>query len=373
MKTTENRILQRLKIPYEGRALITRNRKADKLLAEGRYWLYDPKCELKVYFLDRRDVRIGVPDLRALHESGLLAGETEAVDLASNERGLLWVEGRLQAILEPGLHLLWTGPKRIQVDRVDADALLRDGERLRNLMQLPGVEAFLQCWEIPEGSKGVIYRNGRQLSLEGAGSYGAWKGRGSLRMSLVDCREQSLEITGQELLTADRVTLRLNFSLVCMVTDVMQYLSSSVDARDALYREAQLQLRAEVGGRSLDELLSEKEQLSARLIELLQTRAKALGLQIRQAGLRDIILPGDMKDMLNQVILAGKQAEANSILRREETAAMRSQLNTAKLIRDNPTLMRLRELEVLEKVAAQGTLNVILGEQGLTDRLTKLI
>ena len=66
-------------------------------------------------------------------------------------------------------------------------------------------------------------------------------------------------------------------------------------------------------------------------------------------------------------------AEANLIVRREETVAMRSQVNTAKLVQDNPTLMRLRELEVLEKVASNSKLNVVLGEKGLADRVVNLL
>ena len=72
-----------------------------------------------------------------------------------------------------------------------------------------------------------------------------------------------------------------------------------------------------------------------------------------------------MKDRINKVTEAKKAAEANLIARREETAAMRSQANTAKLLQDNPTLVRLRELEVLEKVRRSATLNIVLGEKGL--------
>jgi len=90
-------------------------------------------------------------------------------------------------------------------------------------------------------------------------------------------------------------------------------------------------------------------------------------------GIRDIILPGDMKEIMNKVIEAQKGSEANGIKRREETAAMRSQLNTAKLMESNPVLMRLRELEVLETVAQTTNLSVILGDKGLTERVTKLI
>ena len=81
-----------------------------------------------------------------------------------------------------------------------------------------------------------------------------------------------------------------------------------------------------------------------------------------------------MKDLMNKVTEATKKAaEAKLIARREETAAMRSQANTAKLLADNPTLMRLRELEVLEKVATDGKLNVVLGEKGLLVRVVNLL
>jgi regulator of protease activity HflC (stomatin/prohibitin superfamily) len=98
-----------------------------------------------------------------------------------------------------------------------------------------------------------------------------------------------------------------------------------------------------------------------------------LGLEIVSAGIRDVILPGDMKDLMNKVTEARKAAEANLIVRREETAAMRSQANTAKLLEGNPTLMRLRELEVLEKVAGSGKLSVVLGDKGLADKIVNVI
>ena len=99
----------------------------------------------------------------------------------------------------------------------------------------------------------------------------------------------------------------------------------------------------------------------------------ALGVEIVSAGVRDVILPGDMKDLMNRVTEARKAAEANLISRREETAAMRSQANTAKLLADNPVLMRLRELEVLERVAAAGKLNIVLGEKGLAEKVVNLL
>ena len=151
-------------------------------------------------------------------------------------------------------------------------------------------------------------------------------------------------------------------------------MSVTSDARQALYREAQLALRAVVGARELDQFLTVKDEVSAELAESVRRRAKEFGLEIVSVGIRDVILPGDMKDLMNKVTEAKKAAEANLIARREETAAIRSQANTAKLLVEHPTLMRLLELEVLEKIASAGHLKVVLGEKGsLTDRVTNLL
>lgn len=75
------------------------------------------------------------------------------------------------------------------------------------------------------------------------------------------------------------------------------------------------------------------------------------GLQPEGVGVKDIVLPGEMKSILAQVVEAGKAAEANVIRRREETAATRSLLDTAQVMEGNPFALRMKELETLERVA----------------------
>jgi len=100
---------------------------------------------------------------------------------------------------------------------------------------------------------------------------------------------------------------------------------------------------------------------------------KASGIALVSIGVKDVILPGDMKDILNQVVAAEKTAQANNIKRREETAATRWLLNTAKLMSDNPVLMRLKELEALEKVNAKvDGITVFGGMDGVMKELVKI-
>jgi regulator of protease activity HflC (stomatin/prohibitin superfamily) len=174
-------------------------------------------------------------------------------------------------------------------------------------------------------------------------------------------------------MTADKVSLRMNALVTYRISDARKAVSSTDDARQMLYRETQLALRAVVGARELDAFLTDKHSVAQEIEQSVRRRASELGLEVVSVGIRELILPGDMKDLMNKVTEPKKAAEANLIARREETAAMRSQANTAKLLADNPTLMRLRELEVLERIASAGNLKVVLGKKGLAERVVNLL
>ncbi|MDB4637340.1 MAG: slipin family protein [Planctomycetaceae bacterium] len=237
----------------------------------------------------------------------------------------------------------------------------------------PKAAAVLDICTVERNHAGVLFVDGRFVETLSAGRYAFWKGEATAKVVEVDLREQLLDVAGQDIMTADKVSLRLNAVVTYWVVDAHRAVTASESASQALYREVQLALRAVIGSRELDTFLSDKEEVVQELSDLVRSRAEGLGLKVESLGIRDVILPGDMKDLMNRVTEAKKEAEANLIARREETAAMRSQANTAKLLDNNPVLMRLKELEVLEKIASSGQLNVVLGEQGLTDRVLKLL
>ncbi len=103
------------------------------------------------------------------------------------------------------------------------------------------------------------------------------------------------------------------------------------DVRQALYREAQLALRAVVGARELDSFLTDKDAVADELADTVRPRAKALGLELIAVGIRDAILSVEMQDLVNKVTEAKKATEADLIARREETAAVCSPGRSAKL------------------------------------------
>lgn len=125
--------------------------------------------------------------------------------------------------------------------------------------------------------------------------------------------------------------------------------------------------------KTLDEVLAEKGAVDAEAMAAVVKELGAAGVKVTHVTLKDIILPGEMREILNTVVLAEKEAEAGVIRRKEDAAETRALLNTAKVMADNPAMMRLKELEALESISDKvGTLTVHSGTKGLMEDLVSL-
>jgi regulator of protease activity HflC (stomatin/prohibitin superfamily) len=366
-------MIKRIVIRSYEAGLYFRNREFRGLLGAGTHWLCDPFFKAQVEIVDQRTPWLTHDKLDLIVKSGQLEGRATVLDLKDYERGLVWIDGRFSHVLPPGLHAYWTTQRPVRVEVVDARPVRFEHADLGLIVQSTLAERVLETHVIEPGQQAVWFRNGAYVETLPPGRYAFWKNVAPLKVDVVDVRETTLDVAGQEIMTADKVTLRLNVVLVARLIDPRLAASVSDDARQALYREAQLAVRAVVGGRELDQLLADKDEVVNELQDRIKKRAVLLGWEVLAAGIRDVILPGEMKDLLNKVTEAKKAAEANLIARREETAAMRSQANTAKLLQENPTLLRLRELETLEKVAASSEFKVVLGDKGRADRVVNLL
>jgi len=181
----------------------------------------------------------------------------------------------------------------------------------------------------------------------------------------MDTRVQQLKIEGQELMTKDKVTLRLTLMAEYAPTDTPTTVHAVADVKDALYLAVQLAAREFVAGVTLDELLEGRDTFTRYLEAQVMPRADQFGVRVYRVGVKDVILPGEMKTLLNKVIEAEKTAAANVILRREDAAATRNMANTAKVIADNPVLMRLKELETMKDIAEKiDELKLVMGTDG---------
>ncbi|OQA06439.1 MAG: SPFH domain / Band 7 family protein [bacterium ADurb.Bin374] len=305
--------------------------------------------------------------------SGLLAEYAEIIDLKDNERALLWIDGRFQHLLPPGRYAVWKRMREVRVERVTVDDPQFRHRLLMKITQTPGSDAVLRTIQVEQEQTCLYFRDGAFVGELGPGLHAFWKDAGVVKLHCVDRREKVLDMSGQEIITRDKVTLRLNAIVSYRITDSRRAFEVSEVPDQALYRECQLILRTAIGGRNLDDMLSDKDTLAGEIVGQIRAKGEAFGLAVIQFGIKDLILPGDIRELMNRVVAAQKEAEANQIVRREETAATRSQCNTAKMLEQNPVLMRLRELEVLERVAKDSKLNLILGEKGLTEKVVNLL
>ena len=366
-------MIRLIKIRKYERGLLFRDHVFREVLRPGRYWVFDPLFRVRVEKFSVRRVWLQSPDLEVVVRDGALAGEIRVLDLKDDERALVWVNGRFEGVYGAGLRALWTVFHDVRVEIVDAGERRFDHKDLSVILAHKTGAEMLQAVQVEPNQVALLTVNGRHEDVLKSGRFAFWRNVARYETRFLDLREQVLDVAGQELMTQDKVTLRLNAVVAFRVVDPLRASTAVEDYSQALYRESQLALRAVIGTRELDTFLSDKEHVARELAGLIRERAVSIGLEVVAFGIRDLILPGEMKTILNRVTEAKKVAEADLITRREETAAMRSQANTARIFEANPALMRLRELEVLEKVADKANLNVVLGEKGLVDRIVKLL
>ena len=344
------------------------------VLGKGIYWYLNPFRNENLDIVSVKDPWLAHEELEAIIKSNKInKDELEVIDLKDNQRAIVWIDGRFDKILDSGIYALWKIGREVLVELIEVEGPKFIHEKLDIIMDTEASKALLNEFVVEENHVGLFFENGNFIEDLKPGRYAFWKGVSKVKLYHQDLRVKSSDISGQEIMTADKVSLRLNTLVNYRIVDAYKAVTKVEDSSQALYREAQLVLREVIGTRELEAILADKDSVAKELEERLSSRMTEYGIEILSHGIRDIILPGDMKEILNKVILARKEAEANLISRREETAAMRSQANTAKMLESNPTLMKLKELEVLEKIASETKLNVLLGEKGLAEKVVNLL
>ena len=198
---------------------------------------------------------------------------------------------------------------------------------------------------IHETEKGLRYRRGRFERLLEPG--GHWLIGPGLTVERVDVRRRLLLVGSQEILTSDSVQLRLTAIVAFRVTDPARALHEGESYQNELHVAAQLAVRMAVGEETAESLLEQRLDLGERLTELVSGRAAALGLEVLEVDIRDVMLPGDVKVAFTEVLRARAEGRAALERARGESAALRNLANAARLIDANPALMNLRLLQTM--------------------------
>lgn len=277
--------------------------------------------------------------------------QVHTVEVREQELCLVYKDGLFNQLLKPGRHVFWKSTVTYDFEMVDCSEA-EVGEQVdQRLLDRPELLREMRIHYVDANEEGLLLIEGEYIRKLKAGTYRFWRNGQQVEVLKADKRTQQMEIAGQEILTKDKAGLRINFHLQYRITDVERALLQNRNPEKQLYLLLQLMLREYVGTLTLDELLAKKAAVQEFVEERLAKETGELGIVVLASGIRDIILPGEVREIMNQVLVAEKQVQAKVILRREENAATRSLLNTAKLLEDNPMLLRLKELEYVEKIA----------------------
>lgn len=367
-----------IRVSETERALLFRQGRFDRVLEPGSHrvwtWLGPARAHVFSALAPEVDAKTAHVAMAAAAASPAAAALFTAVACGPEEAAVVMADGVPVALVRPGTRRVFTRAAGvIEVERVNLGAALQVEPRhaALALRQTPAaaVQAVIHPYEA-----GLVFVDGalREVLRGGAPAY--WTLLNTVDIRRMDLRAQAAEVTAQELLTRDRVSVRITLTCFYRITDPAALVGATADHLAALHRLVQFGIRSAIGSRTLDEALDDRGGLDAELLAGVRTGLDVPGLQVDSVNMRDLILPGDMRTILNRVVEAEKAAQANLIRRREETAATRSALNTARLMDENPTLLRLKELETLERLMEKvGHIDLHAGAEGLDAMLTRLI
>ena len=364
---------RRLVLTENDRAILTRKGRVTAILGAGEHRIKRNDVvtghTLNTAVFSGGNVETLLRDAPALVAEHLTEVRTDATEVAIVAR-----DGRMMTALAPDTRLhLWADAGPFEVTHVDVATDVRVPADLAKRLVRARLTALLTTVDVPEGHVGVMTLDGNDPTVLDPGAHVFWNTGPKVAVRIVDTRLRSHDVTGHEILTRDRVTLRVNLAADFRVVDPVTAVTKVRDFEEALHRALGLAFRRTLGALTLDALLANKVAVDEGAANAVRTEMAALGVEVGVIALKDVILPGEMRDILTAVVAAEKEAEANVIRRREETNATRSLLNTAKVMAENPVMLRLKELEALETIAGKvERLTVHNGTAGLLGDIVRL-
>jgi len=370
-------LMQSVTVKDGERALLTRNGRLERVLGPGRHRLFDPRNELtaELFSVVRSEIAADRYAVIKAARPDLAADLFELVETKANEIAIVSLDGRPAHLLAPWqTRAFWKVATSVEVERID----VADEPRIsaRHLAMIERNRPTIVTEAVVENHEaGLLFVEGRLVERLAPGRHAFWVVGRKIEVRRLDLRPAAVEITAQEMLTKDRIALRVTLTAFRRIVDPERVVATVPDVDAWLYRLVQFAIREAVAGRTLDEVLQAKAVLDAELRTYVRERVADSGVEVTELGVKDVILPGEIRELVNKVVEAERVAKANLIRRQEETAATRSLLNTAKLMEDNPLLLRLKELESLERLVEKvGRIDLHAGDgQGFDALLTGLV
>ncbi len=350
MKIKEDNETMKKIIILEGqKGFLFKNGKFIKMVEPGKYSLWGGK---KILLSNVNDGHVRVDNLEVslFEKDPAFSSNVTKCVVENNTMMIHFVDGIFQSIYGAGKYYFWNIQREHTFIPMDLSKPEIEENIPASLLTHPLFMPYVKRIDVNEKQMGILYFNHQFVRTLTPGTYFFKNGSVDVKVDLVDTCLVTQDIVGQEILTNDKVSLRINCVCSYRITNYVKVKTEIEDYKNELYIAVQLALRDYVGEKSLDEILASKKEMSTFLLNALKEKGKSLYLEIEEASIKDLILPGEIRDIMNTVLIAEKRAQANVITRREEVASTRSLLNTARLMDENATLYRLKELEYIERI-----------------------
>jgi regulator of protease activity HflC (stomatin/prohibitin superfamily) len=257
---------------------------------------------------------------------------------------------------------------------------------------------------IKDTHRGLWYEDGVLKQVLGAGRYkvspklALFRKKPKVELVVVDVRERELTIKGQEILTADKVALRVSVIVQFRVVDPQAAVHAVQNYEERLYGDVQLAARRSLASMTLEEILTNRTRLSEDILRDVKGSAATFGVAIVRADVKDLVFPGNLQEIMNRVLAAernsqaqlveartksevqrieaqtrveaqGREAEANAhaqkvaaeaaaeakrIQTQAEVTTLKERAQAAQAYTSHPALLRLEELATLRQLASSG-------------------
>src|SRR5215471_13048969 len=272
---------------------------------------------------------------------------------------------------------------------------------------------------IKDTHRGLWYEDGALVKVLGAGRYElpkseefpslrrllGLKRKPKVEVVLVDVRARDLTIKGQEILTADKVAIRVSILVQFAVVDPKLALHAVANYEDRLYSDVQLAARRSLASMTLEDILTNRTRLSEDILREVKESATSYGVAISRADVKDLVFPGNLQEIMNRVLAAERMsqaqlveartksevqrieaqvraenqrvdaeaqatatrlqaqaaAEAQRVTTEAEVEALQQREQAAKAYKTHPALLRLQELETLRELAGTANARIYIG------------
>lgn len=365
----KKKMFKKIVINENQRGFLFKNGKYVKMLSAGKYYEFGDR-DIECVYVDQ-PLNLARVSNETLLADKAVADSVSIIEVADQELALHFVNGQFSSVLRGGKHVFWSIVDKHEFQVVDISTPEVSSDVPTYIFaKIPQI--YYHKIEVSEYHKARLYFDQKLVRILDAGTYYFWRNFTKVEVGFVDTRLTQMNITGQEMLTADKVSLRINFVCNYRITDYVKIRTEVNDFEEQMHVVAQLALREYVGKYKLDEILENKDKMTEAVFAKLKSKESELFVEITDAGVKDIILPGEIRDIMNTVLVAEKRAQANVITRREEVASTRSLLNTARLMEENKTLYKLKELEYIERIC-ENVGNINLSGGNIIGQLTDII